>query len=77
MVMVRSWPAIGLWLAAALLAWLGRRGKHAEMAAFCGVLCAGAVTLLILLEGGSLLEGLACLLPVLFLMLPKETRHEL
>ena len=27
--------------------------------------------------GGALQEGLACLLPVLFLMLPKETRHEL
>ncbi len=77
MVMVRSWPALCLWLAAALLAWLGRRGKYAELAAFCGVLCAGTVTLLILLEGGTLLEGLTCLLPVLFLMLPKETRHEL
>ncbi len=77
MVIVRSWPAIGLWLAAALLAWLGQRGKYAEIAAFCGVLCISAVVLLILLEGGTLLEGLACLLPVLFLMLSKETRHEL
>ncbi len=77
MVIFRFWPALCLWAVAMLLAWLSRRGKHADWMAFGGILCASGLILLILVAGGALQEGLACLLPVLFLMLPKETRHEL
>jgi hypothetical protein len=72
-----SWPAFCIWAAAVLLAFFSARGKHAGAAAFCGVLCGCAVILLILMAGGTLPEGLACLLPILYLLLPKETRHEL
>ncbi len=77
MVVFRFWPALCFWAAACLLAFLSRRGRHAGVFAFCGVLCACALILLILMEGGALPEALACLLPILFLILPKETRHEL
>ena len=77
MVILHFWPAPCLWAAAMLLAWLSRRGKHADWTAFGSILCASGLILLILVAGGALQEGLACLLPVLFLMLPKETRHEL
>ncbi len=77
MAVFRFWPAACLWIAAALLAWLSRRVKWAGRAAFCSVLFTCALILLILMEGGGLAEGLACLLPILFLMLPGEKRHEL
>ncbi len=77
MTFIHSLPALCVWAAAVLLAWLSRRGKYAGCAACGSILCACTVTLLILLGGGALAEGLACLLPVLFLLLPGEKRHEL
>ncbi len=77
MAVFRFWPALAVWAFAFLMGVLSRRGRFAGGFACCCVLCAGALILLILMEGGALLEGLACLLPLLFLILPKEKRHEL
>ena len=77
MVIFRFWPALCIWVIDLLLAFLSRRGKFARTGAFCCVLGVSLVILLILMEGGALPEGLACLLPILYWILPKETRHEL
>ena len=70
MVLLRSVPSLCLFAAGMLLALLSRHRRFGRAAAYGSIACADGLILLILMESGTLYEALACLLPMLFLMLP-------
>lgn len=72
MVILHSLPAAICLLASLLLAAAAQHDIAAQITAFCSLLCAAAVIVMTLMNGGTLHEALAYLLPPLFLLLPKE-----
>ena len=71
MVLLRSVPSLCLLAAGVILGLLSRHGRFGRAAAYGCIACANGLTVLILMAGGTLFEALACLLPLLFLTLPK------
>ena len=70
MVLIRSFPALILFIVGIAMALLSHQTKKKQIAAFGCMTCVTGLILLILLENGTLYEALACLLSLLFLMLP-------
>lgn len=77
MVFLQSIPAMICFFCAAGLAALFRLGKAGQWAAVICVLLVSLLILLVLLNGGGMHEALACLLLLLWLLMPGEARHEL
>ena len=71
MVLTHSIPAMCFLAAGLILGCLSRRRRSAGGAAFSAVACGSAALLFLLMEGGTLCEGLACLLPPVFLIMPR------
>ena len=72
MTIVHSVPVLAFLAAACILALLARFGVRARFTGFFSVMCASFLTVLVLLEGGTLYEALAYLLVLVWLLLPKE-----
>ncbi|MBQ7657264.1 MAG: hypothetical protein IJI53_05385 [Clostridia bacterium] len=77
MLIFHSIPAMVCLLSSLIFALLCRLGKAGRWTGFVSMLLSGLMIILTLMAGGSLHEGLAYLLPPLWLLLPREARHEL
>ena len=72
MTIIHSVPVLALLAAACALALLAMFGICARFTGFFSVMCASFLTVLVLLEGGTLYEALAYLLITVWLLLPEE-----
>ena len=66
-----------VWAASRLLAGVSRWTRYRQALTCVSMILMNGLTLWILMEHGTLLEALACMLLVICLMLPREKYHEL
>ncbi len=71
MVLTHSIPAMCFLGVGLILGFLSGRGRFVRGAAFSAVACGSTALLFLLMEGGTLCEGLACLLLPVFLIMPR------
>ena len=77
MVTFREPLMAAVWAVSLLLAGVSRWTRFRRVLACGSMILLNGLALWILMEHGTLLEVLACMLPVVYLMLPREKYHEL
>ena len=77
MVTFREPLMAAVWAVSLLLAGVSRWTRFRRVLACGSMILMNGLALWILMEHGTLLEVLACMLPVVYLMLPREIYHEL